>query len=126
MKARVLVKAGPHDVGFTFVERAPRSQDVYRLSQRISQDIHVTGAARLTAASITGPFSIAGISNSRSRERLYVCQPKSAADEPACAKQILSTLARRAYRRPVTDKDMERIMAFYEQGRRQGDEPPRP
>ncbi len=121
MKARVLVKAGPHDVGFTFVERAPRSQDVYRLSQRISQDIHVTGAARLTAASITGPFSIAGISNSRSRERLYVCQPKSAADEPACAKQILSTLARRAYRRPVTDKDMERIMAFYEQGRRQGD-----
>jgi hypothetical protein len=121
MKVRTLVKAGAHDVGFTFVERAPRSQDVYKLSQRISQDIHVTGAARLTAASITGPFSIAGIARTQSRERLYVCQPESAADERACAKQILSTLARRAYRRPVTDKDMERVMAFYEEGRRQGD-----
>lgn len=122
MKVRTFVKAGEHDVGFTFVDRPPRSQDIYKPLQRTSQDIHVAvGLPRLTSAAITGPLKAAGVSATRSRDRLYVCTPKAAVDETACARQIFATLAKRAYRRPVTDDDLALIMPFYEQGRRGAD-----
>lgn len=120
MKVHAFVKAGPHDVGFTFVQPSARSQDTYGLPMRNSQDIHVAGIARLTAATIVGPLKISGVSDSPVRARVFLCEPKSAADEPACARKILSTLAQRAYRRPVTDADMQLIMPFYEQGRTEG------
>jgi mono/diheme cytochrome c family protein len=122
MRVRTRVTAGEHEIGFTFVERPARSQDIFRPPLRGSQDIHVgSEPPKLTRATITGPFEADGVSASPSRRRIFVCRPAAAAEEAPCARRILSTIARRAYRRPVSDADMAPILAFYEQGRRGAD-----
>ncbi len=88
-------------------------------SIRNSQDIHVgSERPKLTRATIEGPFNVTGISESPSRARLFVCKPTGASDEARCAREILSTVARRAYRRPVTDEDLAPVMTFYERSRK--------
>src|SRR4030095_2773195 len=52
--------------------------------------------------------------------RILACRPATAAEEPACARRVLSTIARRAYRRPVTDIDLSPVMAMYQEGRKKG------
>jgi mono/diheme cytochrome c family protein len=122
MRTQTFVKAGPHDIGFTFVERPARSMDIYQPNQRNSQDIH-QGSERpkLVRATIEGPVSATGVSDSAIRRRLFTCKPASVADETPCANQILSIVARRAFRRPVTAADMQPILAFYERGRKGAD-----
>jgi hypothetical protein len=68
---------------------------------------------------VAGPFSSTGLSMTPSRALIFVCDPKKAG-EPACARQIAGNLARRAFRRPVTMEDMNRLMPFYEVERRDG------
>jgi hypothetical protein len=69
---------------------------------------------------IRGPINPTGPGNTPSRDKIFVCQPKTAAEETPCAKQVLSTLARRAYRRPSTAADLDTLMPFYEEGREEG------
>ena len=69
---------------------------------------------------MTGPFNAAGPSDTPSRDRIFVCRPESLEDEAPCATDILATLARPAYRRPVTSEDVEVLMGFYETARRDG------
>jgi Protein of unknown function (DUF1592)/Protein of unknown function (DUF1588)/Protein of unknown function (DUF1585)/Protein of unknown function (DUF1595) len=69
---------------------------------------------------ITGPFIPQRPEDSASRRKVLICRPANASQEPLCAKQILSTLARRAYRRPVSEQDLESLMSFYEDGRKLG------
>src|SRR4029434_4060473 len=66
---------------------------------------------------IQAPFTAAGFSDTPSRQRIFVCRPKTAAEELPCATMILSTMARRAYRRPVTDQDLSAPLAFYTSAR---------
>ena len=121
MTGRVSVTAGPHEVGFTWKERPFQRQDVWQPSLRDSQEIHMIGGLpRLRAVNVDGPYNVKGVSNTPSRERLFVCRPKSAAEEPACAEKILTNLARRAYRRPVTAADGEAPIGFYKQARENG------
>src|SRR5205814_4445582 len=68
---------------------------------------------------IEGPFHATGTGDTPSRRQLFVCLPASAASEEPCAKRILSRLARRAYRRPVTDADLQSLLGFYRAGRRE-------
>jgi mono/diheme cytochrome c family protein len=118
MTGKVFVTAGPHEVGFTFKERPARRQDVWQPAQRDSQEVHMIGGlARLKTVGVEGPYDVKGVSNSPSRERLFICKPASAADETACAEKIFTNLTRRAYRRPVTAADVEAPMAFYKQAR---------
>ena len=137
MTGRVRVTAGPHDVGFTWKERPFQLQDVWEPSPRDSQEIHMVGGMpKLRTVSIDGPYNVRGVSEGPSRERLFVCHPASTAgsgtgvsrvpaksgaganlDETSCATKILTTLARRAYRRPVTPGDVEAPMAFYKRAR---------
>jgi hypothetical protein len=70
---------------------------------------------------ITGPFNPTGPGDTPSRRRIFSCRPSRAADEEACARTILSTLARRAYRGPVTGAEIATLMGFYRQGREGGD-----
>jgi hypothetical protein len=70
---------------------------------------------------ITGPYGVSGIADTPSRQRLFVCRPTRVAEEYACAKKILSTLARRAYRRPATDNDLAALLRVYAAGRSEGD-----
>ncbi len=126
MTARVIVTAGPHDVGFTFRERPGQPQDVWQPAQRDSQEIHfIGGQPKLKTVGIEGPYKVTGVSATPSRDRLFVCRPATAkggaaADESACARRILSNLARRAYRRPVVAADLDAPMAFYTDARASG------
>ena len=68
-----------------------------------------------------GEAAVASASDTPSRQRVFVCEPEGAADEEACAARILGTLARRAFHRPVTDDDLQILLAFYREGRGSGD-----
>jgi hypothetical protein len=69
---------------------------------------------------IEGPYNAAGAQDSPSRRKIFVCQPASKTQEEACAKQIISNLARRAFRRPTRPDDLTRLMEFYQEGRAEG------
>lgn len=75
----------------------------------------------VTAVLVTGPFSATGRGDTPSRAKIFVCRPATAKDEEPCAQKIISTLARRAFRRPVSDADVRPLMAFYKEGRRESD-----
>src|SRR6188474_38957 len=93
---RAPLVAGPHLVGITFVERSEA------LDESVTRG-RMRGRGTLPAiamATLRGPYSPTGPGDTPSRSRIFSCQPNSAAEEPACAQQILSTLAHRAYRRP--------------------------
>ena len=132
MTGRVVVTAGPHDVGFTWKERPFQQQDVWQPSLRDSQEVHMIGGLpKLRTVGIEGPYKVTGVSTTPSRERIFVCRPASAkgfgaagpasaAEEPACAEKIFMNLARRAYRRPATAEDIEAPIAFYKQSRQSG------
>jgi hypothetical protein len=121
MTGRVFVTAGPHDVGFTWKERPSQLQDVWQPSLRDSQEIHMIGGLpKLRTVNVEGPYNVKGVSNTPSRERIFICRPATAAEEPACAQKILTNLARRAYRRPVTAADVEPPLSFYKQSRENG------
>lgn len=118
----VPVKAGPHRVGVTFVQRSYAESDELLHSFRPSAG--EDRLARVGGVEIVGPFNPSGQPLTPSRARILVCTPPqgaSEAEELACARNILSTLARRAYRRPVTDADLANPLAFYTEARRNGD-----
>ena len=121
MSGRVRVTAGQHDVGFTWKDRPSERQDVWQPARRDSQEVHlITGLTRLKTVGVEGPYKVTGISNTPSRERIFICRPTSAADEAACASKVLTNLARRAYRRAVTAADVEAPVKFYTQARQRG------
>jgi mono/diheme cytochrome c family protein len=113
------ITAGPHKVGVTFVARTfAESDDVlYAFRPGAGED----RVPRIGNLEIRGPFKPTGMSDTPSRRRVLVCRPATAAEEEPCANRILSTLARRAFRRPVTAADLEAPLAFYRQGREEGD-----
>ena len=118
---RIKVTAGLHDVGFTFVERPTQEQNMWQPTLRATQEAHnPSGMPRLRNAIIEGPYGVSGVSSTESRKRLFVCTPQSAAQEAACSNQILSTVARRAFRRPVTKVDLEAPLAIYNEERKAG------
>jgi hypothetical protein len=125
MRVRVPVKAGPHSVSVTFVGNLPVA-DAVRLQPflRSSADnFDWSGRPHIQTLAITGPFGATGAGDTPSRRRIFTCRPSPAlgvAAETACATKIVSTLARRAYRRPVTELDLQRILPFYHAGRRHG------
>jgi hypothetical protein len=116
LEFRVPVKAGPRLVGVSFVERNEiRDEETLRPRMR-------SRGPRLAIAAITisGPFQPAGPGDTPSRRRIFVCRPESGGGESPCARRILLTLARRAWRRPVSDSDLEPLLPFYEAGRKEG------
>jgi hypothetical protein len=121
MTARVTVTAGPHDIGFTFKERPGQPQDVWQPAQRDSQEIHfIGGLPKLKTVGVEGPYNVTGVSATPSRERVFICRPSPAVTEPACARRILSNVAKRAYRRAVDTADLEAPMTFYADARKAG------
>jgi cytochrome c553 len=116
------VKAGPQTIGVAFLDKGhAANEDLVRRPASSTYDVFIgmqygySTAPHLSRVVVTGPYNATGISDTPSRQRVFVCKPKSAADEPACARQIVSTLARRAYRRAATDADVDALLAFYQQ-----------
>ena len=121
MTGKVFVTAGPHEIGYSWRERAHQRQDVWQPAQRDSLEVHmIAGLPRLKTVGVEGPYDVKGISSSPSREKVFVCRPATAAAEPACAERIFTNLARRAYRRPVTASDIEAPLGFYRETRSKG------
>jgi len=112
--ALVPLTAGPHVIGVTFIRR-PGGPGETLVLPRLRGRGQLPGVASVT---VKGPQNPAGRRvDTPSRRRIFVCHPADGAEQAACAKQILSTLARRAYRRPVTDTDLQPLLAMYESGR---------
>ena len=120
LDVRVPVKAGEHEVGFSFVRRYWEPEGVLQPPQ--------TGFARTTneyyhgdpaveVVEIGGPYKPVADDDTPTRRRLFVCVPHSAAAEEPCARKILTRLATRAYRRPLTQADVDTLLKFYRQGR---------
>ena len=124
LEVRIPVKAGPHDIGVSFVRRFREPEGVMqppiRTSGRsLNEFFH--DYPGVEAVTVHGPFGSTGAGDeSPSRQRIFVCRPANEADEDPCAKRILSTLARRAYRRPLADHDVDTLFAFYKEGRASG------
>ena len=66
---------------------------------------------------IDGPYDAKGASDTSARRRIFVCKPANAAQETACARQIVTSIAKKAFRRPLKDQDTEILMGFYQRGR---------
>ena len=121
LKTKVHVKAGPHDVAVAFLRRDSAESD--EPLQPFTRDLdlqNMNGIPLIDHVQVTGPFNATGPGDTPSRRRIFVCTPSNSAAELPCAKKILGTLARRAYRRPVTDGDLETLLSFYQAGRNQG------
>jgi cytochrome c551/c552 len=126
MEVRVPVKAGLHTVGVTFLATnyAPGND----LDEHFSRSTIETGGLpgftfypHVGKINLKGPYNAMGAGDSPSRRKIFSCHPADASQEAVCAKQIVSTLGRRAFRRPVTNQDTEVLMGFYQQGRNRGD-----
>ena len=111
--------AGVHEIGYTWVDKPAMEMGVWEPTRRDTQEVHMAGGMpRIRGAVVEGPYAAKGISANPARDRIFVCKPTSAADETACAEKILTTIARRAYRRPVTAEDMESPLSFYADARK--------
>ena len=121
LKTRVAVKAGSRNVGVTFVRRNGAESDEPLQPHERNHDLQdMNGLPLIDHVNVTGPFAATGPGDTPSRRRIFACRPAQPSAETACAKSILTTLATRAYRRPVTADDMAPVMALYEEGRRKG------
>ena len=106
---RIPIKAGAHRLGVAFIQH-DEAQDETTLRPRMRA--RGTEMA-IVSVTVSGPYDIQGPGDTPSRRRIFVCRPAAPADETGCARRILSTLARRAYRRPVTETDIQDLMSFY-------------
>ncbi len=123
LKFRLSAQAGPHDLGVTFLKEPSSLIETTRqpYNSRFNLHRHPRVTPAVYQVSITGPFEDKGPGDTPSRRRIFVARPKSPDDETACAKEILATVMRRAYRRPVNDADVERVLPFYRDARRTAD-----
>jgi mono/diheme cytochrome c family protein len=110
------LKAGPKLIGVAFVQRT-EARDEATLRPRMRS--RGTQPA-INGVTISGPYNATGAGDSPSRRRIFVCRPSSTADEIPCARRILSTLARRAFRRPANETDVRDLLPFFERGRQEG------
>jgi hypothetical protein len=123
LKWRVHVLAGPHQLGVTFVKEPASLIETKRQPYQAHFNMH--RHPRLTPAiyqvSINGPYDSTGPGDTPSRRRIFVCRPASSGEEDGCAERILSTIIRRAYRRPAINADLEQPMEFYRKARAESD-----
>jgi len=115
-KFRIPVTAGPHVIGAAILDRN-RGAGVDEIYSDFRANAQFTVAGGVQNITILGPFNAKGTGETPARKRIFMCRPQTAAEEAACARTILSTLARRAYRGPVSAPEVETLMKFYQQGR---------
>ena len=124
LEVRLSVEAGPRVVGVSFVREQWEPELLPQPRQRgrvLTNDQIYMDAASVHSVQIGGPYEIAGTAaDTPSRMEIFVCRPEPGAEEGPCAAQILSRMARRAYRRPTTDQDVQVLLEFFRQGRSEG------
>ena len=123
LKVRTAVAAGPHQLGVTFPKDGASLLETERqpLQSHYNETRHPRQTPAVYQVTITGPYAPQGAGDTPSRDRLFVCRPDGLVDEEPCARRILSTVMRRAYRRPVTAEDIAGPLGFFREGRAAGD-----
>ena len=117
LRARVFVKAGPHDVSVAFLEHsAAETHEPLELHTRNLDLQDMNGLPVLDYVNVTGPFNAKGPGETPSRDRIFTCKPADQATARVCAAEIVSKLARRAYRRQPSEEDVALLMTFYDSG----------
>ncbi|MBA2305120.1 MAG: DUF1592 domain-containing protein [Acidobacteria bacterium] len=120
----IAVKAGPRRVAAAFIQRfegpvddllAPVEQTL--ADTQIGSATGVYTVPHLRDLAILGPQKVTGVSETPTRRRIFVCRPLTAAEDRDCATRILTTLARQAYRRPLSSGDVASLLRFYDEGR---------
>jgi hypothetical protein len=125
LEVRVPVKAGPHEVGVAFYRKPADLIEQVREpfpNPRVSGNEGGAGGAMpaVTSLAVIGPHDATGPGDTPSRRRIFACRPINAAQEAACARTIVSRLARRAYRGGASDADVQALLDFYRNGRADG------
>ena len=114
LEVRVAVTAGSHLVGSTFVKDTVKPEGVL---DKAGDQAFFEGVG---SVSIAGPYAATGSGDTASRRRIFLCRPRSAGEEEACAARIITTLARRAYRRPIASDEIPSLMIPYRSARTTG------
>lgn len=119
LEIRLPMKAGVRAIGVAFLKRPSVQFEGLRqpfLRDTVEQG-ETQGQPYLSKVTIAGPYDATVAEDTPARRRIFVCRPAAAAEDRACARKIISTLAGRAYRRPITDDDLQVLLQFYDQGR---------
>jgi len=121
---RIPLKAGTHEIRATFLMKTDAVSEGFRkpflkpyIGRGPTDARETREGASLRSLEIMGPLNAGSAEESPSHKRVFVCHPAKTSDENACAKTILTKMARRAYRRPITDGDLKTLLSFYDQGR---------
>jgi len=122
LTVRLPVKAGTHTIWATTVlkSQAPRDDLIKPFIKTTIDGLDIMGDPSVDRITIEGPYSATGPGDTASRRKILKCRP-TAAQETDCARQILTTLARQAYRKPVDAATADVLMNFYARGRKNGD-----
>jgi cytochrome c551/c552 len=139
IELRMLIKAGPRTVAVTFPRESIRPEFSLIANHppepaSVAIDIRLDGASlkrtttpgfagalpRIANLSVAGPYNVSGPGDTPSRRKILICHPTAPSEETGCATRILTQLSRHAYRRPVTDSDVQPLIAFYQRARGEG------
>ncbi len=124
LRVRVPITAGSHEVAVTFIQKRAVSTGRLQGFVRSSVDtFEAVGRPHIEMMTVKGPFNPTGSGNTISRKKVFSCQPTDNSTQSAelsCAREILSTLATRAYRRPLAEEDMAPLLQFFSAGRAKG------
>ncbi len=122
LEIRFSAKAGRHLVGVAFLNESSVREGMLKpplVALALEERSPTKGDPSVDSVAVSGPQNVTGPGDTPSRRKIFVCQPAGprASDEEACARRILAGMARRAYRRPVNDQDVETLLGFYREGR---------
>ncbi|MCH7750173.1 MAG: DUF1592 domain-containing protein [Acidobacteria bacterium] len=128
-EVRFTVGAGPHLLAVSFVDQASVLEGMRRPHYAVTSYEYAgdqTVDPGIGRVELRGPYNVTGRGDTPSRRAIFICRPPADAvasgpNEVACAREILGTLGRRAFRRPVTEADLEMLLGFFEMGRADGD-----
>ena len=115
---RFQLSSGVHEIGVAFIARSFTEGDEFLHSLSTNKGMGRIAMAR--ALGIQGPITASGEVNTPARNKVMICEPADASEELACAKTILSNLAKQAYRRSLNDEDMEAPLRFFVEARESG------
>jgi hypothetical protein len=122
LTVRIPATAGQHNLGVTFLKKTSSLLETPRQPLNVHFNFyrHPRLGPAICEVSITGPFAATGPGDTPSRRRIFIARPTGTDDEDGCAREILANLVRRAWRRPVSDEDLETPLRFFQEGRIEG------
>ncbi len=122
VEVQIPVKAGPHTIAIAFLQKTsgPNVDILEPFGREKLDPVNTAGIPEIDFISVTGPINATGPGDTPSRRQIISCKPAGNADAVPCARKILTTLGRKAYRRPVTEAETERLLSYYQRGRNNG------